>query len=260
MAGRGLSTADLDQIRQVLAGGKRPRVMFTDAAGQIAGQVGQVVALEDPKSSDEWIVVKFGGDALPFSPADLALPPRGGAPAKKAAPKQAEPAKKTPSGRTPLAIGEDLLAREAAEKRGAAGTTPAGAHRSGGSAPADTSTARQEPSVSEATPAADSPAPAPRKPAARGPKVKPQPGLTVTLAYTEGEWTVAAMQGVKALAKPYVIKPAEALKMVGMLDVPGVQEAVEQILTTERDAAKAQADKLRAELAEIEAKLAELGA
>jgi hypothetical protein len=45
-----------------------------------------------------------------------------------------------------------------------------------------------------------------------------------------------------------------------MLDVPGVQEAVESILATERVAAKAQADKLRAELAEVEAKLAELGA
>lgn len=115
--------------------------------------------------------------------------------------------------------------------------------------------------MSDATPAsAASPAPEPRKPAGRAPKVKPPAGLTVTLAYTEGEWTVGAMQGAKALAKPYVIKPAEALKMVGMLDVPGVQEAVEQILSTERDAAKAQADKLRAELAEVEAKLAELGA
>jgi hypothetical protein len=255
MAGRGLSTADLDQIKQVLAGGKRPRVMFTDAAGQIAGQVGQVVALEDPKSSDEWIVVKFGGDALPFSPADLQMPPKGGAPAKKAAPaKAAEPAT-APSGRKPLAIGEDLLPSPPEKK--AAGS-PAGARTSGGSVPAD-QTEPEEPKVSEATPAADSPAPAPRKPAGRAPKVKPPAGLTVTLAYTEGEWTVGAMQGSKALAKPYVIKPHEALKMVGMLDVPGVQEAVEQILSTERDAAKAQADKLRAELAELEAKLAELG-
>ena len=115
--------------------------------------------------------------------------------------------------------------------------------------------------MSEAAAAsADSPAPAPRKPAGRTPKVKPPAGLTVTLAYTEGEWTVGAMQGTKALAKPYVIKPHEALKMVGMLDVPGVQEAVESILSTERDAAKAQADKLGAELAEVEATLAELGA
>jgi hypothetical protein len=75
MAGRGLSTADLDQIRQVLAGGKRPRVMFTDAAGQIAGQIGQVVALTDPELSDEWVVVRFGKDELPFSPSDLRIAP-----------------------------------------------------------------------------------------------------------------------------------------------------------------------------------------
>jgi hypothetical protein len=228
MARTGLSTADLDQIRQVLAGGRRPRVMFTDAAGQIAGQVGQVVALEDPKSNDEWIVVKFGGDALPFSPTDLAIPPRGGAPKRAdaiVAPAQ-QPAPPEP---------EFKIVRE--------------------------KPARQEPSVSETpAPPAESAEPAPRKPAGRAPKVKPPADLTVTLAYTEGEWTVGATQGTKALAKPYVIKPAEALQMVSLLDVPGVQEAVEHILSSERDAAQLQAEKLRAELAEIEAKLAELGA
>jgi hypothetical protein len=79
------------------------------------------------------------------------------------------------------------------------------------------------------------------------------------LAYAEGEWTLAAAQGAKALAKPYVIRPAEAMKMVQLVDVPGVQEAVEQILAAERAEAQAQAEKLRAELAEVEARLAELG-
>jgi hypothetical protein len=83
--------------------------------------------------------------------------------------------------------------------------------------------------------------------------------LTVTVSYTDGEWTVAAQQGTKVLAKPYVIKATEALKMVGMLDVSGVQEAVEQIVAAEREQARQQAQRLRAELAEIEAKLAELG-
>jgi hypothetical protein len=82
--------------------------------------------------------------------------------------------------------------------------------------------------------------------------------LTVTLAYADGEWTVAAMQGSKALARPYVVRPAEALRMVGLVDVPGVREAVEQILASERAEAQAQADRLRAELAEVEARLAEL--
>lgn len=100
------------------------------------------------------------------------------------------------------------------------------------------------------------------KPAARrsvkAAKPKGPAGLTVTLAYAEGEWTVAAQQGGKVLAKPYVLKPAEALRMVALVDVPGVHEAVEQILSAERSEAERQAEKLRAELAEIEARLAEL--
>jgi hypothetical protein len=98
----------------------------------------------------------------------------------------------------------------------------------------------------------------PVKRAAKAVRAKGPAGLTVTLAYADGEWTVAATQGAKALAKPYVIKPAEALKMVGLIDVPGVQEAVEQIMSAERAEAEQQAVKLRSELAEIEARLAEL--
>jgi len=238
MTGKGLTKTDLEQIRGVLDGGKRPRVMFTESAGQIAGQIGQVVALEDPDAGDEWIVVKFGGDALPFSPGDLQLPPKGAAARRADAVVTPAPEQTEPAGRRPLAIGEDLIepGTNSSEK-----------------------TARQEPAVSDVKPTEPA-APAPRKPAARAVKAKTPPGLTVTLAYTEGEWTVGAMQGTKALAKPYVIKPAEALKMVSLLDVPGVQEAVEHILAAERDNARAAAEKLRAELAEIEAKLAELGA
>jgi len=80
----------------------------------------------------------------------------------------------------------------------------------------------------------------------------------VTLAYTEGEWTVAAAQGAKTLAKPYVVKPAEALRMVALVDVPGVREAVEQIVAAERAEAEQAAERLRAELAEVESRLAEL--
>jgi hypothetical protein len=102
-------------------------------------------------------------------------------------------------------------------------------------------------------------APAPRKAPAKAARAKGPAGLTVTLAYADSEWTVAAAQGSKALAKPYVIKPAEALKMVSLVDVPGVQEAVEQILSAERAEAEKEAQRLRAELAEVEARLAELG-
>jgi hypothetical protein len=97
----------------------------------------------------------------------------------------------------------------------------------------------------------------PRK-AAKQARPKAPAGLEVTLSYVDGDWLVAANQGAKALAKPYIIKPADALKMVGMLDVPGVQEAVEQIVAAERTEVEQQAQRLRAELAEIEAKLADL--
>jgi hypothetical protein len=82
--------------------------------------------------------------------------------------------------------------------------------------------------------------------------------MTVTLAYQAGEWTVAAHQGSRTLAKPYLVRPAEALKMVAMLDVPGVHDAVDAIVTAELTEAQRRAEALRTELAEVEARLAEL--
>jgi outer membrane biosynthesis protein TonB len=220
---RGLSTDELQVIRDGLAAGRRPRVMFTESAGQIAGQVGQVVALTDPAESDEWVVVRFGRDELPFSPGDLQVAPKG--PVKKAAPVPPQPARPTP---------EFVMDKPI---------------------PAPAPVAAPAPPPAE--PAAP-PAPAARKATARTAKPKPPPGLTVTLAYTDGEWTIAANQGSKALAKPYVVKPSEAMKIVQLVDVPGVQEAVEHIVSAERAEAEQQAERLRAELAEIEARLAEL--
>jgi hypothetical protein len=222
----GLSTEELQHIRDTLAAGRKPKVMFTEAAGQIAGQIGQVVELTDPTASDEWVVVRFGRDELPFSPTDLSIPPRGVTRQVKPEP---EPAAE------PVPEPEFKIIRS---------PVPA---------------AREEETVT--TVDAPPPVPAEAKPAKRAAKVvrpKGPAGLTVTLAYAENEWTVAATQGTKSLAKPYVIKPAEALRMVALVDMPGVQEAVEQIMSAERSEAEQQAGKLRAELAEIEARLAEL--
>lgn len=218
---RGLGEDELRAIREQVAAGRRPRVVFTESAGQIAGQVGQVVGLTDPADSDEFVVVRFGRDELPFSPGDLEVAPKG-APVRKVAAVVEEP----PAPPEPEFVIDKPIPVKAVEK-----------------------------------PVEEAPAvvPAPRKAAAKPVKAKGPAGLTVTLAYAEGEWTVAANQGAKALAKPYVIRPAEALRMVSMVDVPGVQEAVEQIMSAERADAEQQAQRLRAELAEIEARLAELG-
>jgi hypothetical protein len=228
---RGLSTDELEAIRDGLAAGRKPRVQFLESAGgQLAGQIGQVVSLTDPTVADEFVVVRFGRDELPFSPADLKVAPRG-APARKAPPAPAEP----PADPAPPAP-EFVIDKPPAPKPVAAPPAP---RESGDDVQADP--------------------PAPRKAASRQAKPKSSPALTVTLAYGEGEWTVAAAQGAKVLAKPYVIRPNEALRMVSLVDVPGVQEAVEHILSAERAEAEQQAQRLRAELAEVEARLAELG-
>jgi len=283
---RGLSSDDLQMIRDGLAAGRKPRVMFTEAAGQIAGQVGQVVALTDPAESDEWVVVRFGRDELPFAPADLQVAPKGATARKAAPPPPAPPArvepefvidkplpaKPVPPSENGKAAGNGVSAPAgtsaragaAASDRAAAGTsasTGAGASvraAAGTSAHTGAGPADRGAMGGSDRPGAGVPAPAPRKAPSRAAKPKPPAGLTVTLAYTDGEWTVAANQGTKALAKPYVIRPAEAMRMVSLVDVPGVQEAVEQILAAERAEAEQQADRLRAELAEIEARLQEL--
>ncbi|WP_043163270.1 hypothetical protein [Salinispora tropica] len=232
MSGQGLSTEEVAGIREAVAAGRKPKVVFTASAGQIAGQVGQVVALTDPEVSDEFVVVRFGRDELPFSPVDVAVAPRGAGRRGSSAERSA---------------GEPLAAEPVVspEPEFVLDTPPPPPSRAVG----EDSSARPVESAKPARRAVKSAKPA---------KAKGSAGLTVTLAYAEGEWTVAAQQGAKVLAKPYVVKPAEALRMVGLVDVSGVQEAVEQILAAERAQAEQQAEQLRSELAEVEARLAEL--
>ncbi|SCL26992.1 hypothetical protein [Micromonospora inyonensis] len=231
-AGQGLSTDEVQGIREALAAGRKPKVVFTAAAGQIAGQVGQVVELTDPAVSDEFVVVRFGRDELPFSPADVAVAPRG------AGRRVVEPKPGAEAGSEAVVAEPEFVLERVSVPEQSRGDESRGERR-------------EEPKVDvvEAKPA---------KRAVKAAKPKVPAGLTVTLQYAEGEWTVAAQQGSKSLAKPYVVKPAEALRMVALVDVPGVQEAVEQILGAERAEAEQQAERLRAELAEIEARLAEL--
>lgn len=231
----GLSAVDIQGIREALAAGRKPKVVFTSAAGQMAGQSGQVVELTDPAGGDDFVVVRFGRDELPFSPADVAIAPRGT--------RKAQPGK-VPADRPPVAEPEFVLDRPAPPA-----PRPVADRKESPSMPPVDSTAGAEVPPAEVV--------RPRR-AAKAAKPKGPAGLTVTVSYQGGEWTVAAHQGSKALAKPYLIKPAEALKMVALLDVPGVQEAVEQIIAAERSQAQEHAQRLRAELAEIEAKLAEL--
>jgi hypothetical protein len=263
-AAPGLSTDELARIRDTLAAGRKPKVVFTAAAGQIAGQVGQVVELTDPALSDEWVVVRFGNDELPFSPADLQVPARAkpsvraaaALPAPLPGPRE-EPA--VPSSTTaPLnGAARPAKAAKAAPANPAEEPAPAKAPAKAATPAPDKPVAKAaEPAAEPAARPAD--APPPKPPARKAGKPKAPPSLTVTLTYAEGEWMVGATQGSKALAKPYVIKPSEALKMVSLLDVPGVHDAVDEIVSAARAEAEREAERLRAELAEVETRLAEL--
>jgi hypothetical protein len=241
-ATRGLTPADLTTIRDALAGGRKPKVVFTSSAGQMAGNVGQVVELGDPGGSDEWIVVQFGRDQLPFSPADLAIPTRAAAAQRPS--KRAETKASTTPAPAAAPPGPPLLdppapaaRREARVKQTTPPTAPA-------------------PAVNGSAPVLKEEAPKPAKVA----KPKPPASLVVTLAYTDREWTIAATHGSRALAKPYPIKPTEALRMVALIDMPGLHDAVENIIAAERVEAEHRAVRLREELAEIESRLAELAA
>lgn len=216
-----LSTQDLEAIRNELTAGRRPKVVFAPSAGQMAGQTGQVVRLDDP-TVGEWIVVRFGKDELPFSPADLSRPER---PVR---------AKRRKSAGQPAAI------QDAADEPPA---KPSG------------------PRVAREAPVRSAPVVAVRGKASgtagRDAKPRPPRELTVTLAWRDGGWTVQASRGAKVVAKPAPVQSADALRMVSMLDVPAVQRLVEQIAAAERAATEEQAERLRRQVAEAEAQLAE---
>jgi hypothetical protein len=232
----GLSAADIDRIRVILGGGRRPRVVFTEAAGQIAGQVGHIVNLTDAGDADEWIVVQFGRDELPFSPSDLTLAARGGA--------RTVPAR-SPAGRRTLAVDAPTVVP-------GTGLDAVPAPRKGKRMRANGAVAETFAPGNGSMPAAEA------KPVKASKPAKPLAGLVITLAYADREWTLAATQGSRSLAKPYVIKPTDARRMVALIEVPGVHDAVESIIAAERAEAEARALRLRAELAEIEGRLAEL--
>jgi hypothetical protein len=266
----GLSSPEIDRLRTALEAGRKPKVVFTPAAGQLAGETGQVVDLADPATTDEWLMVRFGHDTLPFSPADLALPPRARAP-RTPAPRPARAQTARAASARPVARAEapappaepvpsptDSAPPPAAPATGAraARTARAGAARVAADTAPDPGSARGASPATTTQPTAGEAAAEPR--ARRRPRAPA--ALTITLSYGDGQWTVAAHQGARVLAKPAPIRAGDALRMVALLDAPAVREAVEQIVAAARAEAEREADRLRAELAAVEARLADLPA
>ncbi|MCC3763247.1 hypothetical protein K3N28_09205 [Glycomyces sp. TRM65418] len=226
-----LSSADVAHLEAVLAQGKKPKVVFTDAAGQVAGRTGKVVAL-DPRGVDDFVTVAFGSDELPFSAAELRLPAPG------------EGTRRAPRQRSNAPAGPGLLPEDP-EPKPAPKTAPAASERKPVTAP-------------EATPPAAEPAPAPKKKAARPRAAAKHPELQVTLSYEDGEWTVAAARGARTVVKGAKVAHSAALAMCQASGSDEVAEVVSEVVEKIRSEAAEEASRLRRQLEEAEARLAEL--
>ena len=84
------------------------------------------------------------------------------------------------------------------------------------------------------------------------------PSLTLTLAYRRNGWTVRARRGWRRVLTRHAITTTDALKKIAMLDVPNVYGEAEQIHAAELARAERRLAALRSEMADVEARLAEL--
>jgi hypothetical protein len=108
------------------------------------------------------------------------------------------------------------------------------------------------------------PAPAPARTAApvstTNRQEKPQrrapvPAVTLTIASAGAAWAVTAQRGAKVVVKKASVPPGVVAAIAALLGQPGVDDAVAAVNDTARGEAEARAEKLRAELAEVEAVL-----
>lgn len=93
------------------------------------------------------------------------------------------------------------------------------------------------------------------KPAASPRRAAPVPAVTVTIASAGAAWTVTAHRGARVVVKRAAVPPGVVAAVAALLDLPAVDEAVAAVNDTARGEAEARAERLRAELAEVEAVL-----
>ncbi len=244
----GLSAEDIEMLRSTLEAGRKPKVMFTESAGQMAGQIGQLVHMEDPTVSDEWLVVRFGRDELPFAPQDLQIPPK--APSKRT--QSSESGSTASSQANTGQTGEDSSSSSAPPGPPLAPSFEEQANQRSSSRRMSSNTGTPSESRGRATTETSSSS-------KRSPKKGKAPSeLTITLAWHEGEWEVSATRGSRVITKPTPVRAHDALKMVQVIGEPTIRAAVDEIVATARSEAEETAERLRRELAEVEARLAEL--
>jgi hypothetical protein len=238
-----LADEQVVQLRDEVAAGRRPRVRVSGPQFP-TGTIGTVLAVGDPSTDGGDFItvrVKIAGvtDELGFSPTELSMVGR----VRAAAPPAAPAVKRTPSSpRTRRTEGSPVAPAAKASGRLGAGRSGVSASRR---SPSDTASERGS---SGAPARAKAPAGSPRRAA-------PLPAVTVTIASAGSSWSVTAHRGARVVVKKTPVSPGVVAALAALLNQPGVEDAVAAVNDTARGEAEARAEKLRAELAEVEAVL-----
>jgi len=225
-----LTKDEVAGLRARLSAGEKPRVIVRAASAAVpAGTRGNVIRMGNP-SEGEFIVVRLGRDEVPFAPSELALSARGKTATASAA--KSAPAKAASRPSAKKTVRKKTVAKAAAARSAPAKATP-------------TRTA------------AAKAAPAKRAGARKSGGRKIAHPLTVTLRFNDGRWTVEAQRGARRLARPSLVRPGAVQAFAELVDDATVQDAISEIVESNRTVAEQKAEKLRAELAAAEAALEE---
>jgi hypothetical protein len=251
----GLSEEQVEQLREQVAAGRRPRVRVSGP--QFAGEAtGVVLAVGDPEADGTDFItvrVKAGGvtDELRFAPRELITgrAERSAKKATKAAPTQAAPAKSGPAKSGPAKSGpaKSGPAKVAPAKSGPAKSSPAKV------APAKAAPAKAAPA--KAAPAEAAPAKAARSTPAARRRGAALPTVSLTLTSSGATWSVSARRGSRTVVKSAAVQPGVVSGVAQLLGLPAVSEAVAAVNDAALREAEARAAALRAELAAVEAEL-----
>ena len=86
-------------------------------------------------------------------------------------------------------------------------------------------------------------------------RATPPPTVTLTIASIGSSWSITAQRGARVVVKKAPVTPGVVEAVAALLDQPEVDDAVAAVNDAARGEAEARAQKLRAELAEVEAVL-----
>jgi len=278
---------DVDDLRSRLDQGKIVRVAIAHSAQFPTGSVGRVRRIGDPGiDGEEFIHVELTvngvKDLLPFAPGDLAAPT-----------KSASTAVTAPARANGVAAGASVRAAGAAvgaAAGGASGSSPVAATRSPlGPPPPTTARATTAPTTTApatvdgagsvdpaltpdpgpvAAPSGVAAGPAPGRATPARAKATPRsaakrrgPAVAISIGTTEADppqWRIEAKVGSKVVLRHGSVPPARVWELVGALGDETLTRAVGSVLDEQRQAAQARADTLAAELARVQAELADL--